>query len=207
MASILRKALFVGVLLTIGTVFGPLLIAVGGAAIVANQGDHDLERTNEAWALVEAYGDKLRPGLLFLTVTPPPDGEECGYDPGILFPDRSNDIAKSVDERKFNDYVGYYVLDHWRNETRDAEYLSAIAQRIDEDMNDFEIAFLRRCISSTLFSSICMEQISGFDEKVERYDHERSAYPIVGWGIEDEIVCTYADGVAARRGIPLKSPE
>ncbi|MDJ0644155.1 MAG: hypothetical protein QNJ15_15185 [Erythrobacter sp.] len=207
MASILRRTLLVGTLLIIGTVFGPLLIAVGGAAIVANQGEHDLERSNEAWALVEAYGNELRPGRLYLTIIPPPDGEECGYDPSVLFPAGWDDIAKSHDERSFTDYVGYYVLDHWRSETRDAEYLSAIAQRIDDDLSDFEIAFLRRCISSTLFSSVCMERISGFNDGVERYDHDRKASPLLGWGIEDEIVCTYADGVAARRGIPLKTPE
>lgn len=207
MKSIARKGIIGAALLIAGAVLGPVVFAAIGAALFAYQNHDTIEAANETALLIEAYQQQLPIGRLFLTILPPEDGGECGYDPEELFPDASDEFEHSMQERRFSYYAGYYALDRWRNKSRDDEYITAIAANIEAQTSVFEVGFLRRCITSTLFRPICMEKVSGFSSGVDRFDHSREPFPALGWGIEDEIVCTYADGVAARRGIPLMTPE
>ncbi|MCB2082635.1 MAG: hypothetical protein KDD90_01075 [Sphingomonadaceae bacterium] len=203
----MKAILRVASLLAMGGIVGPVAFAAVASALTATEPHYDSFDENEYSRLVEAYRARL-PGLrLFMTIIPPEDGKECGYDPQALFPDQDNQVLDSTDKRSFTDYVGYLAMDRWRNNSRDDEYIAAITDNISERMSEFEAGFLRRCIEATVFSSACMSRVEAFGNTAERFDHNREPFPIIGWGIEDEIVCTYADGVAARRSIPLRSPE
>ena len=196
---IVRMVVFVVGLLFAGALFGPVIYA---AITAYNYERTDLSTSMEATMLVDAYRGQLAPNILFLSIIPPPDGEECGYEPKEVFPEASEQLGAAIDSEKYDDYVGYYNLDRWRNDTRDKDYIDAITEKIVDDLSPYKIAFLRRCIQYTAFSKFCAEEISEFSDRVERFDHDRkNAY--FGMGYEDEIVCTYVDGVAAKKGINL----
>ncbi|OAN99076.1 hypothetical protein A8B75_19420 [Sphingomonadales bacterium EhC05] len=191
-------------LLTIGAVAGPVAIAVISAWVNAED-ELGVTKTSEASRLVAAYRQRLPRHRLFLSIIPPEDGTECGYEVDDVFPDGFGRLVEAVRSQRFTEYAGYYALDRWRNKNRDEEWIAAITTSIDEQMSDFEAGFLRRCIEATLFSDICMKQVAAYGDsgKIPRFDHTRPISPFSGTGIEDQIVCTYVDGVAVRNGISL----
>ena len=200
-----KRCLIAATLLLVGAIFGPVIIAVGGAARAAKPITFPGHQRNEADLLVRAYRDRLPVGFLFMTVAMPEDGKECGYDPQEVFPKSFEQFEGSARQKKYSDYAGYWVLDHWRSQSSDDEWLGAVTQKIDDDMSDFEAGFLRRCIEGTLFSSLCMKEVAPYGDRIERFDHKRPASPLRGFGVEDQIVCTYVDGVAARHGMRVPS--
>jgi hypothetical protein len=117
------------------------------------------------------------------------------------FPEAQEQLHVSVSQQKFTEYSRYLVLDNWRSRNRDAEWISAIIDKINSDMSNVEIGFLRRCIEATAFSPFCMRRVEAYGRKVPRFGHKRGPYPLSGFGVEDQIVCTYVDGVAAHRGL------
>ncbi len=188
--------------LTVGAIFGPVLIA--GAAAALGRGSDGFGPISEADRLVDAYRDQLPRGRLFLSIVASPDGEECGYDPEVVFP--RGILAMQPEGRldSYTDYRGYFELNGWRNERRDEAWIRAITTRIQAEMSDFRIGFLRRCIESTLFAGVCAKEVEQFGETVPRFDRRRTSE---AQGSEDRVVCTFVDGVAARKGVPLSSSE
>jgi hypothetical protein len=180
----------------IGAVFGPVAIAIAGATFAPAKSPNGY--VVEAAKLVEAYQSNLEPGLLFLSIVPPEDGAECGYKADAIFPGG----ILALNRQTYTDYEGYFVLDKWRNESRDKAWIRAITLQIDQRLSPFEAGFLRRCIQGTLFAKLCMDRVSGFGDTTPRFDRkEKTGVP--GDGNEDRVVCTFVDGVAARKGIPL----
>jgi hypothetical protein len=186
---------------TLGAILGPVLIAA--FLSIMQDPDDPFASPGEASRLVDAYRERLPNRVLFHSVVAPENGKECDYDSDVIFPDVMKQMDVSASQHKFTYYSGYHVLDQWRNRSHDEEWIGAIVGAINQDMSNFEITFLRRCIEATVFSPICMSRVSAFGGKVPRFDHQRSPDPFSGFGVEDQIVCTYVDGVAGQRGLPL----
>lgn len=186
--------------LTVGAIFGPILIAALAAALWPST--DRFGEPDEASKLVDAYQDRLEPGLLFLTILPPEDGAECGYRPDDVFPGGFDEMIEARRNRSYADYEGYRALDSWRSRNRDEDWIAAIATQIDEEMTPFEAGFLRRCIEATIFADMCMKRVEGYGNSLPRFDGDWERYSLAG-GDEDKVVCTFVDGVAARRGIAL----
>lgn len=197
-----RFAITAGMILSalcVGTILGPVVIAATMAKLAPAK--TRIGTSAEAEKLVDAYMARLEPGILFMTVVIPSDGEECGYDPEAVFPDGMVAMAKARGQ-KYVDYEGYYALNRWRRESRDQAYIRAIIRQIDKEMTPFEAGFLRRCIESTLFSDLCMRKVETFGDTVPRFGPKvKTGLPAEGE--EDRVVCSFVDGVAARKGIPL----
>ena len=207
MAVSFRRIGFATALLGAGALLGPVVFAAVGAAVGASQKTYPSVTTGTgAFRLVEAYRARLPRGRLFTSVVAPEDGRECGYENDQVFPRAFDQFGVSAHTRKFTYYSGYWVLDQWRNDSRNAEWVDAIAQAIGEDMSAFEIDFLRRCIEATAFAPICMKKVAQYGNAVSRFNRPQTSSPFLGYGSEDQIVCTYVDGVAARRGVPLAGP-
>lgn len=200
MKRLLRLSAMAAVSAGVGAIFGPLLFAVIGAAIAPAKGLAG--QPIEAGKLVDAYRDKLPPLQLFLTVEMPQDGMECGYDPEKVFPDGFSAMMKARQTNSYADYEGYYALDQWRNNNQDEDWIEEIKAEVAKEMSPFEAGFLRRCIQSTVFSNLCMKEVESFGDTVPRFNSKREHY-LIAAGDEDRVVCTFVDGVAARRGIPL----
>lgn len=195
----MRTALTVLTTFAVGMFFGPVVIAAG-SALHQPDPDDGWRTETEASKLVDAYQDHLEPMRLFLTIIPPEDGRECGYDPSKLFPESIMEMANARSADDFTDYEGYYALTRWAGEQNDKAYIMAIADKIDRTMPVWRQEFLRRCIDGTLFASFCMADVEHFGDKVERFPEKPYDYLIAG-GHEEEIICTYLDAVAAKRGV------
>jgi hypothetical protein len=183
--------------LTIGTIFGPLVVAAAAAAIAPATGRNG--EVIEATKLVEAYQNRLEPGLLFLTLVAPDDGAECGYDPDTVFP---GGIEALAGNGSYTDYLGYFALYRWRNANKDDAWIRSITASIGQRMTPYEAGFLRRCIEGTLFADLCMAEVREIGETVPRFDRKQKT-GLLAEGHEDRVVCTFVDGVAARKGIRL----
>lgn len=183
----------------LGMVVGPLVLAAGSAFISAWSRNSE---SVEVARLIDAYRDSLEPHRLFLTISSPDDGMECGYDPETIFPNGLRNAAQAFESGEYIPYSGYMALDRWRNEHRDDAYIAAIEQKMSQEVSEFEAGFLRRCIEGTLFADICKGKVESFGSKVDRFGRD---LPKIGYasGHEDEVVCGFVDGTAARAGVPL----
>ena len=193
------------VIFALGAILGPVLIA-GIAAAMPPFGNQLLPpKDAEIGKLVQAYRSQLPVGRLFMTVIPPPDGKECGYEPEKVFPGGWDSMIDSHRSGQFSDYAGYYALHKWREGSEDDGFIEAIREQLGKDLSRFESGFLGRCIQSTVFASQCMAKVEAIGAKVRRFDPKRQSQTLAG-GHEDNIVCLYVDGVAARHAIRLSPP-
>lgn len=190
-----------------GAIAGPVLIAAASAAYWAD--DYDVGvKWQETGRLLASYQNELKQvGYLNLSLVSPDNGKECGYDSKKIFPNMDDDSRQLKPDDNFNYYNGYLVLDNWKYDNIDEEWRSAVGQSIINDMNSFQIGFLRRCIEATAFSSMCMKQVARYTNRIKQFDHDRPSNPYFGYGVEKQIICTYVDGVAARLGVPLENPK
>ncbi|QIG78948.1 hypothetical protein [Stakelama tenebrarum] len=188
----LRRILVSLLLLATGAVFGPVLVAAAQSAMVENT---EQAQAKEARQLLDAYRSTLEPMLLLLSIVMPSPAE-CGYDkPDELLPnDRAGETAWS----------NYMSLDIWRGEQIDDRYLESVAEYLDARTTTFEAAFLRRCIESTVFASVCANEVKALIDGKQR-SAKTHAPPERTFEspTEDRIICTFLDGIAAQKGIPL----
>lgn len=195
-----KKVLVATFWLLLGAVFGPVAIAGIAALYEEPPGMHD---TSEAVKLVDAYRDELPPFRLFLSLVPPDEGKACGYDPGKLFPSGIDEMANARKENRFSDFEGYYALERWAADLKDEAYIAEITSRIEQTMGRREMKFLRRCIQSTLFASACMRRVERYGDVVERFPDKMESFYFLASGHEQEVICTYLDAIAARRGLAV----
>ncbi|MFL9841678.1 hypothetical protein ABS767_11945 [Sphingomonas sp. ST-64] len=197
--SRLRTVGLAALLLTTGTVLGPVAVAAI-SALFPEQGPYG--GSIEAQRLVEAYRNRLAPFRLFLTLTDPPNGEECGYEPEVLFPVLYIDARPVPDRAQIEQYLeAYEQLRVWKNFDEGERYVSDITMWIDKNVGPYEVAFLRRCIESTIVSPYCMNRVESFGNAVERFPKTDNEVRRRAKGIT--IVCSYLDGYALRRGLPI----
>lgn len=195
-------------LLALGTVFGPLIVALGLAVIFADLEPNPLNPRSEAERLLAMFRDEEKNRIVMYRTSMPPDGAECGYDPSELFPE---DFTESLMEKRFSPHSGYMLLHQWRRDTKWAEFNADLAEALEAKRSSIEIGFLRRCVSWTLARSVCMEHIDGLVRSVGKdvgfHNDQTRKSPFFGYGTENSVVCLYADGVAARQGLSLSENE
>lgn len=197
MAVSFRRIGLATALLAAGALLGPVVFAGIGAALAVSDPEDYPTKWQETQRLVEAYRARLPRGRLYTTIASPQNGVECGYNVAAIFPDVYSE------SRQFGYWNGYQALDHWRDMNWKRQRIEEFGEAIGADMNEFEVVFLRRCIEATVLQPLCMAKIAGYSDRVSRSDHLRATSLFEGYGYEDQIVCTYVDGVAARRGVPL----
>ncbi len=185
-----------------GAMFGPVLIAA--IAALDDEKEFMPPKHDQAALLIEAYRSNLPEFALFLTISQEPHAENCGYDEKNIFPDGVDAIIDARRSGRFSPLEGYMAMNHWAAKLQDENYLYAITEEIRKEHSPFQIEFLRRCIQSTIFSGACMKHVSRVGDRVERFPDgpgKDSYFPASGH--EEEVICTYLDGVAARRGIAM----
>jgi hypothetical protein len=190
--ALARRIFLSLLLLATGAVFGPVLVAAAQSAMVE---DSELAQANEASRLLEAYRSTLEPMLLLLTIEMP-NPADCGYD-------QREDLLP-FDGSAEEEWRAYLYLDHWRMGTQNGSYLYAVSEYLDTRTTAFEAAFLRRCIETTVFASVCAKEVKALVAGKRRSANTPAPpEPTFESAHEDRIICTFLDGIAARRGIPL----
>ncbi len=194
------------VLLSLGAVFGPLLIAVVAAIISTNTPPNPLQVRPEAQRLVSALRDEEKNRFVLNRMAPLPDGAECGYEPSQLFP--GDQFGKSIEEGRFTSYWGYFILNDWRNDFEREAFNDRIAEELEANSGQFELGFLRRCITFTLARPICMSQVEHLvSTTANKVPRSLGGTQSILHGTINDVVCLYTDGVAARIGLPLRSKD
>ncbi len=186
-----------------GAVFGPVVIAAISA--LHDEAVYPEERAERLLLAYEARPlDSPRP---LLRMMPSLDGAECGYDPRRLFTDDEADprtLGSLVTKPGFSDYEGYYALGNWSADSRSRIYEAALVKYVTDNYSNFQVEFLHSCIKETFFSAACKSQVehmtNGFDYQMTDIE-EFAQFPAAG--NETDVVCTYLDAVAARRGIAI----
>ncbi len=113
---------------------------------------------------------------------------------------------ESAKEGRFTHYWGYFILDDWRSDFEWESFNNRIAEELDENGSQFQLGFLRRCINFTLARPVCMSQVEDLVRATaERVPRSFGGTESIHRGTVNDVVCLYADGVAARIGIPLQS--
>lgn len=200
--TVLWKAIRLIAIFAAGAVLGPVMIA--GIAALDDEKASMPPQQDQAALLIRSYQANLPSLILFRSIFHEPHPEQCGYDETKLFPDGSIAIIDARESGRLSPIEGYMAINIWAAEQQNENYLYAITERIRKEHSPFEMEFLRRCIQSTIFSGICMKHVSQMGDRVKRFpDDPRDAGYFPGSGYEEEVICTYLDGVAARRGIAL----
>jgi hypothetical protein len=140
------------------------------------------------------------------TRVPTPYGKECGYDPDQVLPDADDAFASARRTKSYVDREGYFWLHRWRNEAQGRAVHNAISAELTKSLSRFQAAFLRRCMQGTLASNLCYDKIGDLvDRAYSKIDYPKALTQsdFMLFGHEDDVVCSFVDGVAARRGIPL----
>lgn len=199
--AMVRKTIGMIAVFGAGTVLGPLLLAAISALDDETQGRIPPD-DDQATRLIDAYQANLPSGLLFTTIYREPHVKNCGYDESEIFPDWLNEMRDARANGRFSLYEGYEAIDRWARELQDMEFLAPVTQVIREEHSPFELEFLRQCIESTVLSGLCMKHVAKFGSRVDRFPEKpRDYWYYAGSGYEEEVICTYLDGVAVRRGI------
>ena len=193
------------VLLGLGTLLGPLLVASITTVISLNSDKDPWEARSDAEQLLALFREEEKNHVVFVHSTMPDDGKECGYDPTQLFP--GDQLLESAQEKRFTPYMGYFMLDQWRKDVKWDEFNSDLVEALETNRSQFEIGFLRRCVSWTLARGLCMTHVEDIVRTVgndvpRSFDETRTTV-FFGYGTENDVVCLYADGVASRIGLPL----
>ncbi|MFM5895521.1 MAG: hypothetical protein ACKOQM_13975 [Novosphingobium sp.] len=206
------RLLVLSAMLVIGAILGPVIFAAIAASLPptgdwARESPEDV-RNREIGLMMGALDEREKQSnyITRYSMRPPPDGKECGYDPDSVFHGKYDQLLKSTAGKQYAVYRGYWALDRWRSGQIDEAIEAAIRDRVQ--ISKFEAGFLRRCIQQTSFSGLCADQVdalrqkayAGVDRKMAKREHSTM------YGHEDNVVCAFVDGVAARKGLPLAKP-
>ena len=163
-----------------GTLLGPVVISSFSGLISAsprteNSWDEG-SKWSEAQKLVQSYRNNLPQGFVFRTIITPPEGRECGYNTQDVFP---GGVAAMADER-WSNYRGYLALNQWRNNNRSDAWISAITQRISEEMSVPKMRMLKTCIDASIFRSVCMHEVKEYSATIDREGRSNAEFSLVG---------------------------
>ena len=193
-----RWLLTVALIFAAGMALGPVLLAAADG--LARPSDEQ-ERRAQAWALLatfDAPDDHL--SMPYIDFDAPI--RDCGYTREALFGSPTPPI---VEGRAWTPYSGYLDLFAWQGQQRRRAVEAARANILYQDLRAFQLAFLDDCMRSTAFSGLCagyvrqvLESGGGLSSNAmpsgaPRFDQRR----------EERTICTYLDGLAARRGLRL----
>lgn len=190
----------------IATIFGPLLVAAIATLVSINTPPEPWEARSEAEKLVSIFRDEQKNVIVLASRIWPEDGAECGYEPTLLFP--GGQFLESAHEARFTPYWGYYMLDNWRSDFEWEAFNARVAEEIERTTSQFELGFLRRCVTTTLVRDVCMERVETLiRSSANNVDRNLGGTESIHAGTLNDVICIYADGVAARRGLPLQSKD
>lgn len=198
----LRTAIIACSGLVLGALLGPLAFAALSSATAKEDREHAAfeeavklsDRYIEAQPRLQLYLSLMSPDILY---------DHCGHDFDQLFPDIMDDLEALHAIGRYSDYEGFEAIDELRRRNGLEVRRTGLAMELEDRLSHFELGFLRRCIDATMFSGLCMQKVADIDTDLSDDAEVFSRVFIPGAGEEPQIICTYLDGVAARRNLPL----
>ncbi len=198
---VLRKIVILAGVFVSGTFLGSLALAALGALEAP---DDEFSRRNHAYDVLDAFDARARAGVAMNSSMDFGGAvSDCGYDPDRLFgPELSLAVGQA-----WTPYTGYFDLTIWQRNEFSQEVARRRAEHLSRHLGAFELVFLDRCIRSTLFAGQCALRVHRLLETGNL--RSRNSMPASGprfvQSRRDRTICTYLDGLAARKGLPLSA--
>ena len=197
-----RRLLGAALLIAATIVLAPLLYGVGkGLLADSSEG----ARREQSAALLGAYRDHWPPQIWLSSINLEGAVRECGYSGETIFD--SNQRRELWRQGQWTHQDGY--MDLWLERSQDwRRRLDELRMaRLDVETSAFSSEFLRVCIRQSLFASVCAGRIRAILAAGDLDPDNGDAWPH-GQPPPDQSrltrnICTYLDGLAARRGLPL----
>lgn len=184
----------------LGALLGPL-----AAIAIASLGTPDNERQIMAAALrlMTAFDDRYPAEPSLYSIEFDGDVTDCGYDVDLV------GQAEPFDPfgQTWTPYTGYFDLTHWRSDDWRREAERRRVEFVARQLSPFELTFLSRCIGETAFADLCGEKVRNLLDSGNRLrsDSMPADEPRYEQPRQNRTICTYLDGLAARRGQPLSA--
>jgi hypothetical protein len=194
----IRRIAAILALVGLAVVLAPLVYGVGRGWQAGTDGEDRLE---QAYALLEAYLAQSPPDASLPYINFDSAIAECGYERDRLF---------AADDGPTNSawtpYGGYWDMFLARSVARRdrAEGLRADLLRIRTTA--FSSEFLRICLRQSLLAPLCARRVSAILEAGGMNGPGPPPGPQIDESRRTRNICTYLDGIAARRGLPLAVP-
>jgi hypothetical protein len=192
----LRRAAAALALIGLIVLLAPLLFAVAKAAAAGNAVS---DRGQQADALLEAYRAYDPPPLQMPLIDWEGDFIACGYRSETLLGADNRTLSGS--ETGWTPFDGFLDLFVWRHrhwqERVDGQRIDLLGARTSA----FSSEFLRICMRQSLAAPLCAWRVRSIlaaahldgNDNAGRIDESR----------QSRTICTYLDGLAARKGQPL----
>lgn len=205
MAVVLREIALFGGALLLGVVVGPLALA---ALAALNAPRHGTERLTAAHRLLDAFDDRYPQEIRMASFTTSGFAGRCGYDEEQLFGQMPSFPRLEPESQDWIPYTGYFDLIMWHRDEFRKEVERRRTEHLSQHLGGFEIAFLDRCIRRTAFSSFCGDRVRRVLETGDLRSQSSlpSSGPRPDQRRRSKTICTYLDGVAARKSHSLATP-
>jgi hypothetical protein len=198
--QMVRKSVVLGGLLLIGFLIGPLLLAVVSSLKPFTPSDTNL---NVAYRLLDAYDYYHPEPVPMFSMNSDGTINDCGYDRNSVFA-QADDLN---DGSSWTPYNGYFDLTLWVSDEFYREIKRQRADQLSKDLSSYELRFLDHCIRETGFASICARNVRGIlaASGLSSSFSLSSAKPRPDQRRRFNSICTYLDGLVARRGGQITS--
>jgi hypothetical protein len=194
-----RKIFSLGGAVCVGYLIVPLIVSA-----ISSLGPLTTTNTgiNAAYRLFDALA-RYRPEPVPLSLTNDTMAKDCGYQSDQLF----SASDKLVDGPRWTPSTGYFDLTLWVSNEFAQEVKRGRVEQLKHNLSDYSLRFLDHCIRETAFASVCANRAwQAFGE-----GGHASLYTMPTGQLRPDqrrrfnTVCTYLDGLAARRGIMLSN--
>ena len=194
----------------LGVVLGPILLALV-AGVFASSDDNS--RWRQTYNLLQAY-DEYRPQLSMHGGDWEPDIADCGYRRDMVYDARDNLVAmehRGTGPAPYRDvswtpYSGHFALHGWRTRQFESRVETLRTDFLRNRFGRFSAIFLARCVRHSVAATLCADRVGkALDEAglLSPNSGPTSRSGFLDGNRESQVICTYLDGLAARRGHPL----
>src|SRR5688572_15871481 len=196
-----RGLLIGAALFALGVLGGPFL---GGVVAGFAAASDEQSRRSNAYELLSAFDERYPAPIILPSIDWPAAAADCGYDFEGVFGSAAPPLAEGPAWRPFTGYFDLLAAE--RREVRD-RLASVRARQLFEHLNAFEMAFLTNCLRNALLPGPCGLRVRKVLEHRGLVDPWRwpSSGPRPNLTRQSTTLCTYLDGLAARRRRPLST--
>lgn len=177
----------------------PLVVALSGAAYASLRYSDDWGRRVSAQLLIsETEIIRTKPPIIMSSMADNPhdylSGDGCGYDITALV-SRNSELPDQVRKTFYNIVLSIAQQRSEEAKTRSIETLA-------DDHSQFSIEFLRRCIANSALEKLCRRQAQNWIKAATAHGPGTPFYS-EKINLRKNLACTWLDGLAARKGLPL----
>jgi hypothetical protein len=187
--------LIVGGVFVLGFLMGPLAaVAITSMKV----GDSQVLQLDPAYHLLSAFDDRYPEGIRMAQMDFDRVARDCGYTEELY----GRDLTPRLEDQRWTPAAGYLDLTGWLDDEFFQEAKRRRAGQLRQNFTDYELKFLDGCMRKTVFANLCGEQVRRIlrEGNLLSPSSLNSPFPQPR---RIETICTYLDGIAARKKQPL----